>query len=202
VGEPSHIPKTGTPENKVRNYGAFFEAKKLTAKTPHFTTQPPRLHHQKTTIKHPFFAKTPAKHHKPHPEKNTRLPTTNSTVPTYRLGTNSARFARTMKNAVPWSGNKTQGTMPLSPRDLLEKELESVVRDIQTIEDQIANDPPDTSGELLRLREIQRTYRGIAVSIKQAIALEDSHFIAWVAIRGPQRKPPQNLQNIKPCNLS
>jgi hypothetical protein len=68
--------------------------------------------------------------------------------------------------------------MPLSRRDLLEKELESVVRDIQAIEDQIANDPPDTTGELLRLREIQRTYRGIATSIKQAIALEDSHSIA------------------------
>ncbi|MBB5329121.1 hypothetical protein [Tunturiibacter gelidoferens] len=68
--------------------------------------------------------------------------------------------------------------MPQSPRELLEKELEAVVRDIQTIEDQIANDPPDTSGELLRLREIQRTYRGIAASIKQAIALENSRSIA------------------------
>jgi hypothetical protein len=67
--------------------------------------------------------------------------------------------------------------MPLSPRELLEKELESVVRDIDAIEYKIASDPPDTSGELLRLREIQRTYRGIATSIKQAIALEDSHSI-------------------------
>jgi len=64
--------------------------------------------------------------------------------------------------------------MPLSPRELLENELESVLRDVQSIEDEIANDPPDTSGELLRLREIQRTYRGIAASIKKAIALEDS----------------------------
>ena len=68
--------------------------------------------------------------------------------------------------------------MPQSPRELLEEELKSVVRDIQAIEDQIANDPPDTTGELLRLREIQRTYRGIAASIKQAIALEDSRFTA------------------------
>jgi len=60
----SRIPKTGTQKNKLRNLGASFEAKKLTAKTPRFTTQPPRPHHQKTTIKHPFFAKTPAKHHK------------------------------------------------------------------------------------------------------------------------------------------
>jgi len=67
--------------------------------------------------------------------------------------------------------------MPQSPRELLEKELETVVRDIQAIEDQIANDPPDTSGELLRLREIQRTYRGIAASLKQAIALEASRSI-------------------------
>jgi len=64
--------------------------------------------------------------------------------------------------------------MPLSSRELLEKELESVLRDVQAIEDEIANDPPDTSGELLRLREIQRTYRGIATNIKKAIALEDS----------------------------
>jgi hypothetical protein len=74
--------------------------------------------------------------------------------------------------------DKVQETMPLSPRELLEKELESVERDIQAIEYQIASDPPDTSGELLRLREIQRTYRGIAASIKQAIALEDSRSIA------------------------
>jgi hypothetical protein len=76
------------------------------------------------------------------------------------------------------NGSKPQETMLLSPRELLEKELQSVVRDIQAIEDQIANDPPDTTGELLRLREIQRTYRGIAASIKQAIALEDSRSIA------------------------
>ncbi|NYF88273.1 hypothetical protein RBB79_02025 [Tunturiibacter empetritectus] len=68
--------------------------------------------------------------------------------------------------------------MPLSPRELLEKELESVVRDIDAIEYQIASDPPDTSGELLRLREIQRTYRGMAASLRQAIAVEDSHHIA------------------------
>ncbi len=61
--------------------------------------------------------------------------------------------------------------MPQSPRELLEKELEAVVRDIEAIEYQIANDPPDTSGELLRLREIQRTYRGIAANLKKAIAL-------------------------------
>jgi hypothetical protein len=74
--------------------------------------------------------------------------------------------------------NKVQETMPQSPRELLEKELEAVVRDIQAIEYQIASDPPDTSGELLRLREIQRTYRGIAASLKQAIASEDSRPIA------------------------
>ena len=74
--------------------------------------------------------------------------------------------------------NEAQETMPQSPRELLEEELKSVVRDIQAIEDQIANDPPDTTGELLRLREIQRTYRGIATSIKKAIALEGSRSIA------------------------
>jgi hypothetical protein len=65
--------------------------------------------------------------------------------------------------------NKVQETMPLSPRELLEKELESVVRDIQAIEYQIASDPPDTSGELLRLREIQRTYRRVAHTRNQAV---------------------------------
>ncbi len=68
---------------------------------------------------------------------------------------------------------KVQETMPQLSRELLAKELESVERDIQAVEDQIANDPPDTSGELLRLREIQRTYRGIAASIKTAIALDE-----------------------------
>jgi len=76
------------------------------------------------------------------------------------------------------NGNKAQETMALSPRELLEKELESVVRDIDAIEYQIASDPPDTTGELLRLREIQRTYRGIAANLKKAIALEDSRPIA------------------------
>jgi hypothetical protein len=90
-----------------------------------------------------------------------------------------ARFSRTInEKSDTLSENKAQETMPLSPRELLEKELESVVRDIQAIEDQIANEPPDTTGELLRLREIQRTYRGIAASLKQAIALEDPSFIA------------------------
>jgi hypothetical protein len=63
--------------------------------------------------------------------------------------------------------------MPQLSRELPAKELESVERDIQAVEDQIANDPPDTTGELLRLREIQRTYRGIAASIKTAIALDE-----------------------------
>jgi hypothetical protein len=76
-----------------------------------------------------------------------------------------------------------QETMPLSPRELLKKELESVVRDIDAIEYQIASDPPDTSGELLRLREIQRTYRGMAAKLRQAIALEDSHSPASVTTR-------------------
>jgi hypothetical protein len=94
-----------------------------------------------------------------------------------------ARFSRTINRTIneksgTLKGSKAQETMPQSSRELLEEELESVVRDIQAIEYQIASDPPDTSGELLRMREIQRTYRGIAASIKQAIALEDSRFIA------------------------
>lgn len=97
-----------------------------------------------------------------------------------RCGRSSdARFSRTMNGkSSTLNGNNAQETMPLSPRELLEKELEAVVRDIQAIEYQIASDPPDTTGELLRLREIQRTYRGIAASLKQAIALEDPSSIA------------------------
>jgi hypothetical protein len=164
-GEPSRIPKTGTPKNKLRNHGAFFEAEKLTAKTPRFTTQPPRLHHQKTTIKHPFFAKTPAKHHKPTQKKLSYFPHEFDlpTLPArdeFRTVRPDDEKRRTLK------GNQAQESMRLSPRELLEEELESVARDIQAIEDQIENDPPDTSGELLRLREIQRTYRGLAASIK------------------------------------
>ena len=90
-----------------------------------------------------------------------------------------ARFSRTInEKSSTLNESKVQETMPLSPRELLEKELEAVVRDIDAIEYQIASDPPDTSGELLRLREIQRTYRGIAASLKQAIALEDPRSIA------------------------
>jgi hypothetical protein len=97
-----------------------------------------------------------------------------------RFGPSSeARFSRTInEKSSTLNENEAQETMPQSPRELLEEELKSVVRDIQAIEDQIANDPPDTTGELLRLREIQRTYRGIAASIKQALALEDSRFTA------------------------
>jgi hypothetical protein len=85
-----------------------------------------------------------------------------------------ARFSRTInEKSSTLNESKAEETMPLSPRELLEKELESVVRDIDAIEYQIASDPPDTTGELLRLREIQRTYRGIAANLKKAIALED-----------------------------
>lgn len=91
----------------------------------------------------------------------------------------AARLSRTAnEKSGTLNRDKGQETMPLSPRELLEKELESVVRDIDAIEYQIASDPPDTSGELLRLREIQRTYRGMAASLRQAIAVEDSHHIA------------------------
>jgi hypothetical protein len=41
--------------------------------------------------------------------------------------------------------------------------------DIKTISNDISCNPPETSGELLRLRELQRKYRAIADSIKNEI---------------------------------
>jgi hypothetical protein len=40
---------------------------------------------------------------------------------------------------------------------------------METINSYIAENPPDTSGELLKLRELQRKYREIAASIKSEI---------------------------------
>jgi hypothetical protein len=52
---------------------------------------------------------------------------------------NEARFPRTINvKSSTLNESKAQETMLLSPRELLEKELESVVRDIDAIEYQIA----------------------------------------------------------------
>jgi len=70
----SHLfPKGGSPKNKSQKPGAFFHPEKVTLKTPRLPRIPPRFHHQNTTSKHPFFTKSPAKHHNSPPKKNPHL---------------------------------------------------------------------------------------------------------------------------------
>jgi hypothetical protein len=57
-----------------------------------------------------------------------------------------------------------------SLRIFLSQQLAEVERDIESISSYISCNPPDTSGELLKLRELQRKYREIATSIKNEIA--------------------------------
>jgi hypothetical protein len=57
-----------------------------------------------------------------------------------------------------------------SLRIFLSEQLREVERDIESISSYISFNPPDTSGELLRLRELQCKYREIATSIKNEIA--------------------------------
>jgi hypothetical protein len=56
-----------------------------------------------------------------------------------------------------------------SLRIFLTQQLRDVEQDIETISSYIANNPPETSGELLKLRELQHKYREIAASIKNEI---------------------------------
>jgi hypothetical protein len=57
-----------------------------------------------------------------------------------------------------------------SMRIFLTQQLREVDGDIETISSYISCNPPETSGELLKLRELQRKYREIAQSIKNEIA--------------------------------
>jgi hypothetical protein len=57
-----------------------------------------------------------------------------------------------------------------SLRIFLSQQLVEVERDIETINCYVSENPPDTTGELLKLRELQRKYREIATSIKNEIA--------------------------------
>jgi hypothetical protein len=57
-----------------------------------------------------------------------------------------------------------------SLRIFLTQQLVEVERDMETINCYISENPPDTSGELLRLRELQLKYREIATGIKSEIA--------------------------------
>ena len=54
-----------------------------------------------------------------------------------------------------------------SLRIFLRQQLEDVEKDIETISSYISCNPPETTGELLKLRELQRKYREIAESIKK-----------------------------------
>ena len=56
-----------------------------------------------------------------------------------------------------------------SLRVFLTQQLKDVEADIETISSYISYNPPDTSGELLRLRELQHKYREIAASIRNEI---------------------------------
>jgi hypothetical protein len=56
-----------------------------------------------------------------------------------------------------------------SLRIFLKQQLGDVDKDIETISSYISSNPPETSGELLKLRELQRKYREIAASIKNEI---------------------------------
>ena len=57
-----------------------------------------------------------------------------------------------------------------SLRIFLTQQLGDVERDIETISSYISCNPPETTGELLKLRELQLKYRQIAASIKNEIA--------------------------------
>ena len=56
-----------------------------------------------------------------------------------------------------------------SLRIFLRQQLGDVEEDIEAISSYISDNPPETSGELLKLRELQRKYREIAASIKSEI---------------------------------
>jgi hypothetical protein len=56
-----------------------------------------------------------------------------------------------------------------SLRIFLAQQLRDVEEDIETISNYISCNPPETTGELLKLRELQRKYREIAASIKNEI---------------------------------
>jgi hypothetical protein len=56
-----------------------------------------------------------------------------------------------------------------SMRIFLAQQLKDVEQDIETISSYISFNPPETSGELLKLRELQSKYREIAASIQNEI---------------------------------
>jgi hypothetical protein len=61
----------GIAKNKSPKSGMFFAPEKRPSTSHKFTTNPPQIHHQKTTFNHPFLPKPPAKTHNHH-AKNKR----------------------------------------------------------------------------------------------------------------------------------
>ena len=51
----------------------------------------------------------------------------------------------------------------------LNNRITTVKADIEAIEAQIASDPPETTDQLLMLREAQNAYRGVITNLKAAI---------------------------------
>jgi hypothetical protein len=56
-----------------------------------------------------------------------------------------------------------------SLRIFLKQQLREVEEDIESISNYISFNPPETTGELLKLRELQLKYRQIAASLKNEI---------------------------------
>lgn len=61
-----------------------------------------------------------------------------------------------------------------SLRIFLAQQLRDVEEDINAINVHIDYNPPETSGELLKLRELQCKYREIAISLKNEIVKLDN----------------------------
>jgi hypothetical protein len=85
-----------------------------------------------------------------------------------------------------------------SLRIFLTQQLRDVEEDIETINSYISCNPPETSGELLKLRELQRKYREIAASIKNEIVKLDSVKILPMPSRHEEPLPaPLVLSQVK-----
>jgi hypothetical protein len=51
----------------------------------------------------------------------------------------------------------------------LNNRIKAAEADIEAVEAQIASDPPETTDQLLMLREAQNAYRGVITNLKAAI---------------------------------
>jgi hypothetical protein len=61
--------------------------------------------------------------------------------------------------------------MPQAPSDFLNEKLVSVAADIESIEELIESQPPQTTDQLLALRTVQELYRRLADDLRVAISL-------------------------------